>query len=54
MRDAAELALQQIGGEQVNRAMQMTKVLTAEIEDLIKVCKLLMIEDNVSAVRQCC
>lgn len=37
MRDAAELALQLIGGEEVNRAMQMTKVLTAEIDDLIKV-----------------
>jgi len=37
VRDAAELALQQIGGDQVNRAMQMTKVLTAEIEELIKV-----------------
>jgi len=37
VRDAAELALQQIGGEEVNRAMQMTKVLTAEIGELIKV-----------------
>ncbi|XP_067932665.1 uncharacterized protein [Watersipora subatra] len=37
VRDAAELALQQIGGDEVNRAMKMTKVLTAEIQELIKV-----------------
>jgi len=38
VRDAAELALKQIGGSEVNRAMEMTNVLTAEIGELIKVC----------------
>ncbi|KAF6030806.1 hypothetical protein EB796_010882 [Bugula neritina] len=37
VRDAAELALKQIGGSEVNRAMEMTNVLTAEIGELIKV-----------------
>lgn len=49
VRDTAEIALKQIGGDEVNRAMQMTKVLTCEIEELIKV-RIIRHKVNVYAV----
>ena len=38
VREAAEVALKQIGGEEANNAMHMTEVLAEEIQMLTQVC----------------